>query len=92
MKVACPNCQEEIPPENVNVQAGVAYCPICEEGYSLQELLAPETDEPERTEEPPGSKVAFTRREALGVRSVREQGLTERQRSTQCRSSQASSA
>ncbi|MHC4504320.1 MAG: hypothetical protein ACYTFI_13530 [Planctomycetota bacterium] len=61
MKVTCPQCLEEIPAEHVNVQAGVAYCPVCEEGHSLQELLAPGTDEPERTEEPPGSKVAFTR-------------------------------
>jgi hypothetical protein len=40
MKIICPKCKAEIPPNDVNVAAALAYCPACAEGFPLSALVA----------------------------------------------------
>ena len=39
MKIVCPACAQEIPPDGVNVAKGVAYCAACQEGFELEDLV-----------------------------------------------------
>ncbi len=55
VKVKCPNCQREIPAEQINVGSDVAYCPRCENAFALSSLVAAgATDDVELGEPPPG--------------------------------------
>ena len=62
MKVTCPNCQEEIPPENVNVH-GVAHCASCSNAFSSAKLFRGRKAHKEaaRIPKPSGSRIVFVR-------------------------------
>jgi len=65
MKLKCPSCGREFPPEDINIKSDIAYCRKCSQGFAISELVGAEGDAgegvPERAEMPGGTKVRFTR-------------------------------
>ena len=53
MKVTCPACKQAIPADQVNVQSDVAFCPRCEEVYSLARMVASGAEDVGELGEPP---------------------------------------
>jgi hypothetical protein len=55
MKVCCPSCRQAIAAEHVNVGSDVAFCPPCNEAFSLSSLVAAgEADDGDLGEPPRG--------------------------------------
>jgi hypothetical protein len=44
MKLQCPNCQSEIPGEDINIQQNIAQCPKCEQVCRISDALATQED------------------------------------------------
>ena len=39
MKILCPICKQNVPSDQVNMAADLAYCPECEEGFAISENI-----------------------------------------------------
>lgn len=37
MKIECPLCHQVVPPNQVNIQTDLAFCPVCNEGFKISE-------------------------------------------------------
>ena len=53
MQVNCPQCRQPIPASKINVGTDVAFCPACNEGFKLSELVASGEETDVELGEPP---------------------------------------
>ena len=53
MQVNCPQCRQPIPADKINVGTDVAFCPACNEGFKLSELVASGEETDVELGEPP---------------------------------------
>jgi hypothetical protein len=61
MKILCPTCRQQPPPEQINVSTDLAFCPRCNEGFAISGCIDEEAVNPEALQHPP--KGAWYRKE-----------------------------
>jgi len=61
MKIKCPKCKRPVPPEQVNMGTDLAFCPQCNEGFKISEILDEDSFNEHVLRNPP--KGAWFRRE-----------------------------
>lgn len=61
MKIKCPKCKQDVPPDQVNVATDLAFCPECNEGFKLSESIDQDSMSPDILKNPP--KGAWFRKE-----------------------------
>ena len=67
MKIQCPNCQVEIPAEDINISKGIAHCKPCNELIDVS-MLAMAADDVALVEKPDWSKVeSFVAPDEMGL-------------------------
>ena len=67
MKIQCPNCQVEIPAEDINIAKGIAHCKPCNELIDVS-LLSMDVDDVALVEKPEWSKVeSFVAPDEMGL-------------------------
>lgn len=61
MKIQCPKCKQIVPPDQVNMATDLAFCPLCNDGFKISEMIDQEPVSADVLRDPP--KGAWLRKE-----------------------------